>query len=81
MFAGEMQGLAVRWRFQYQMQLMQDGWLGMLRKREDICMKGRGRGGGEWEGIMAQPTTNDSPGQGVHSPGAPWDICQQRGSS
>lgn len=64
MSASEMQGCAMRWRFQYQTQLMQDGWLGMLRKREDIGLKGRGRGGGEWAGIM-QPTANDSPGQSV----------------
>lgn len=81
MSAGEMQGCAMRWRFRYQTQLMQDGWLGMLRKREDIGMKGRGRGGGEWAGIIAQPTANDSLGQSVRPPGAPWDICQQRVSS
>lgn len=78
---------AMRWRFRYQTQLMQDGWLGMLRKRGEeeggYWYEGRkkGKGGGEWAGIMAQPTANDSPGQSVRPPGAPWDIYQQRVSS
>lgn len=44
------------------------GWMAGYAEEEDIGMKGRGRGGGEWAGIMVQPTANDSPGQSIRPP-------------
>lgn len=69
---------AVRGGFQHQTQLMQDGWLGLLREKEDI-----GKRKGRAMGRDAGPTNHSqwhSPGQQtpLQPPGAPEDGLSPR---